>query len=91
MKIKEIQERNYRATVKRGQISKKTNNYDFFNKIHEEVKELYDAYIHTGNIDKMELADIILVCMSLAQHNKIDIDKALQAKVIINENRKDGK
>ena len=89
MKIKEIQERNYRATVKRGQITKKTNFYDFLRKTHEEVQELYDDYIHTGNVDPLELADIILVCMSLAKHNKIDIDKALQAKVIINENRKD--
>ena len=89
MKIKEIQERNYRATVKRGQITNETNTYDFLNKIHEEVDELYEAYIHHEIIDKMELADIILVCFSLAEHNKIDIDKALQAKVIINENRKD--
>ena len=89
MKIKEIQERNYRATVKRGQITETTNFYDFLSKTHEEVQELYDCYIHTGNVDPLELADIILVCMSLAKHNDIDIDKALQAKTIINENRKD--
>ena len=86
MKIKEIQKRNYRATVKRGQITKKTNFYDFLRKIHEEVQELYDCYIHTGNVDPLELADIILVCMSLAKHNKIDIDKELRKQVKIGRN-----
>ena len=91
MKIKEIQERNYRATVKRGQITETTNFYDFLRKIHEEVEELYHGYHHTGIVDPLELADIQLVCMSLAEHYGIDNKKALEQKTIINENRKDGK
>ena len=88
MDIKEIQERNYEATVKRGQITKETKDIQFINKIFDEVDELHSSN-YEKNLDPKELADIILVCLSFAKHKNIDIIKVMQEKVIFNENRKD--
>ena len=89
MEIKEIQERNYEATVKRGQITKETMSFEFVDKLKEELSELENHYFINGFIDEKELADVILVCLSFAKHKNIDIMKVMQEKVIFNENRKD--
>jgi len=89
MKIEEIQERNYNATVKRGQISKETGDVSFLVKLQEEFLELSNHYIKTGKLDPKELADIILVSLSFAKHKNIDIMKVMEEKVLFNETRKD--
>ena len=88
MDIKEIINRNYQATVKRGLITYETCFDEFINKIHEELVELNISNTYYG-FDKSELADIILVCFAMSKHFRIDILKELENKVIINENRKD--
>ena len=93
-KIKELADRNYNAQLKRGTITDKTIGDDFLCKIQEEIDELADSYtrylyIEKEQIDEKELADIILVCLSMAKHFKIDIFKVLEEKVVYNENRED--
>lgn len=89
MKIEEIQERNYKATVKRGQINRETTDYGFLEKISEEVEELGNHHYIEGFIDEKELADIVLVCLSFAKHKNIDLLKVMEEKVIFNEKRTD--
>lgn len=85
--MKELIERNYKSTVDRGLITPNTTKQDFFNKIKEEVFELEVYEIQNHKIDKLELADIILVCLNMAKHFNIDIEKALNEKIKINEQR----
>jgi NTP pyrophosphatase (non-canonical NTP hydrolase) len=99
--MKELFKRNYAATVKRGQISENTKNYDFTGKIDEEQGE-FEVALHESNMLNVkqanfktneeiedELSDIMIVCSAFAIHHKIDIEKAIERKVIFNENRKD--
>lgn len=90
MDLKEITERNYNATVKRGFISEETNFNDFYLKIVEETEELNLSkfpFSEDYDFDKLELADIILVCLAMAKHYNIDIQKALEEKTKFNEQR----
>lgn len=90
MDLKEIQQRNYEATVKRGLITEDTMFIEFGNKIAEELHELWESYKpHSEDVkfDESELADIILVCLAMAKHYGVDIQKALEEKTIFNENR----
>ncbi|PNX47080.1 MAG: hypothetical protein BV456_11465 [Thermoplasmata archaeon M8B2D] len=94
MDLKEIQERNYQATVKRGLITAATTFDDFIDKIKEETLELiYSAEIdiRSGDIkymfDELELSDIIITCFNMAKYYDIDIQKALEEKTLINETR----
>lgn len=86
MDLKEIQSRNYEATVRRGLITDKTTLNEFIAKMFEEVNEFRDAS-NFGITDGLELADIIIVCLSTAKHLDIDIQDWLEQKTIINENR----
>jgi predicted house-cleaning noncanonical NTP pyrophosphatase (MazG superfamily) len=78
--MKKIIEENYKVTVKRGLITEKTQIVDFLNKIDEEVKEFRDS------LEFHELADIILVCLNIAKHYNVDIEKQLINN--INKNKK---
>jgi NTP pyrophosphatase (non-canonical NTP hydrolase) len=92
MNLKQIIKRNYKATVKRGLITPTTNFNDFYLKIVEETEELNLSklpFTKDDWWDKTELADIILVCLAMAEHYKIDIEKVLEEKVKYNEQRKD--
>lgn len=93
MDLKEIQKRNYQATVNRGLITSKTTFHEFISKLHEEVFELGDSKKYcsdSGKIyfDNYELADIVLVCLAISEHYEVDILKALEEKTLINETRK---
>jgi predicted house-cleaning noncanonical NTP pyrophosphatase (MazG superfamily) len=77
----ELIEENYRSIIKRGLIAPKTSMQDFTNKLDEEVEEFKEAY------EAEELADIILVCLNIAKHFGIDIEKELLNKIEINKNR----
>jgi len=89
MDLKEITERNYKATVKRGLITPDTNTSHFIGKIDEELIELDEVCYIDGVSDESELADIIIVCLNMAKHFNIDIQEALEEKTIYNETRKD--
>lgn len=95
MDLKQIIDRNYGATKRRGLITDETRFEDFLCKIEEELEELNTSNLDFGyngfdeKFDEKELADIILVCLAMAKHYNIDIQKALEEKVIFNESRKD--
>jgi len=84
----EVQQRNYAATEKRGLINDKTDFIDFITKINEEMFELKDSYNET-EFDPSELADIVIVCESMALHYGIDLQKEKELKMIYNELRND--
>lgn len=86
--IQQLIDRNYAAQIRRGQITSDTTFSDFKLKIHEELKELSNSYYENVNFDPKELADIILVCFSMAKHFNIDIMQVLSDKVAYNEKRK---
>jgi NTP pyrophosphatase (non-canonical NTP hydrolase) len=90
MTIKEIINRNYTAQLKRGKVTKKIDFYDWIIDIRDEVNELWNSYPkHNSTFDEKELADIILVCLSMSKHYQIDIVKVLEEKTKYNEERKD--
>jgi NTP pyrophosphatase (non-canonical NTP hydrolase) len=88
--IEEIIERNYAAQLKRGKVTKKIDFYDWIIDIRDEVNELWNSYPkHNSTFDEKELADIILVCLSMYKNYNIDIVKTLEEKTLFNETRKD--
>lgn len=88
MTIQEITDRNYAAMVKRGQITKKTNSTKFIAKILDETEELMNS--KKGNkFDEKELADITLICFSMAKHYNINLVDAMKEKMLYNEQRID--
>lgn len=97
MDLKEITERNYKATVKRGIITDRTEFIDFIDKLEEEWIEVRESVElvsiskrpWTVKFDEKELSDVIIVCLSIAKHYGIDIQKALEEKTLYNEQRKD--
>jgi NTP pyrophosphatase (non-canonical NTP hydrolase) len=90
MTIKQIMNRNYAAQLKRGKVTKKIDFYDWIIDIRDEVNELWNSYPkHNSTFDEKELADIILVCLSMSKHYNIDIVKVLEEKTKYNEERKD--
>lgn len=94
MTLQELSQRNYKATVKRGQINALTTFEDFISKLNEEVNELDMSELpfnshKIGEFDEKELADVFLVCLAMAEHYKIDIMKVAEEKAIYNENRID--
>ena len=88
--IEEIINRNYTAQLKRGKVTKKIDFYDWIIDIRDEVNELWNSYPkHYSTFDEKELADIILVCLSMSKHYNIDIVKVLEEKTKYNEKRLD--
>ena len=81
--MKDIIEQNYNSIVKRGKIKKYTTLQEFIDKIDEEVNEFKESN------EPEELADIILVCLNLARHFNIDIEKELMNKISKNFERSD--
>lgn len=55
-------------------------------RIRDEVEELYDEACDANNYTE-ELADVIIMALSVAGYLGIDIDKAVQAKMEINRGR----
>ena len=85
--MKKIIQDNYDSIVKRGLITPKTTDQDFVNKLFEEVGEFEEIVSEHGMIDAEELADIILVCLNIAKHYNIDIEKELKNKIQVNFKR----
>ena len=89
MTIQEITDRNYLATVRRGLINKDTDFINFLEKIQEETYELEHSHFNYDQFNKSELADITLVCFSMAKHYGIDLIKVMEEKMLYNETRID--
>ena len=96
--MKEIIEANYKSIVDRGLIAPYTNLHNFLHKIKEEVQELeYGVFVDferdfISDYTKEELADVIMVCLNMAKHYDIDIEKEIKNKIKVNQQRaKDGK
>ena len=87
--IDDVVDRNYFANVRRGKISDKTNARVFIAKIHEEVGELIESWDGDDSFDKVELADVTLVCFSMAKHFDINLIDEMQKKMKVNEKRND--
>ena len=87
--IYDVTDRNYFANIRRGKISDKTNVRVFLAKIHEEVGELIESWDGDDSFDKVELADVTLVCFSMAKHLGINLVDEMQKKMKVNEKRND--
>ena len=87
--MKKIIEDNYKSIVDRGLIAPNyTTGEDFFVKLREETTELIDAYYsYDENGIKEELADVIMVCLNMAKHYKINIEQEIKNKIEINKQR----
>ncbi len=85
--MKDLIESNYKSIVKRGLITPYTSSEDFIMKLEEEVQEYIEAEKYTLPNVNEELADIILVCLNIARHYDVDIEKELIRKIKINETR----
>lgn len=82
MDLKEIQQRNYQATKRRGLITSNTCESDFVLKLCEEVEEFAEDY------SPEELADVVLVAFACAEHFNIDLFDEMKKKTLYNEKRK---
>jgi len=87
--IDDVVDRNYFANVKRLKISDKTTVRECLGKIHEEVGELIESWDGCDSFDKVELADVTLVCFSMAKHFDINLVDEMEKKMKVNEKRND--
>ena len=87
--IYDVVDRNYFANIRRGKISDKTNVRDCLAKIYEEVGELIESWDGDDSFDKVELADVTLVCFSMAKHFGIKLIDEMEKKMKVNEKRND--
>jgi NTP pyrophosphatase (non-canonical NTP hydrolase) len=85
--MKKLIEDNYSSIVARGLIHAATTKDEFVNKLWEECEEFTEVFNKTGMIDAEELADVILVCLNIAKHYNIDIEKEMRGKISVNFNR----
>jgi len=93
-KMKELIEANYKSIVDRGFITPTTTLFEFLDKIDEEVYELNDEALKPRDKSNLpeELADVIMVCLNMANHYNIDIEQEIKNKIEINKQRaKNGK
>jgi len=92
--MKELIEENYKSIVDRGYITPTTTLFEFLDKIDEEVYELNDEAMKPKQYSNLpeELADVIMVCLNMANHYNIDIEQEIKNKIEINKQRaKNGK
>jgi len=91
----EVAHRNYNSAVRRGKINDRTSIDHFVSKLKEEVNEFEESidYPKIGEsgilFDNSELADISIVCDSIAIHYAIDLQAEKEAKMLFNEKRND--
>jgi NTP pyrophosphatase (non-canonical NTP hydrolase) len=83
---KPTQKEIYECAVKRGKITKHTTRKQFLDAIASELLELAD---YTPQLQQSELADIVLVCYSMAEHYGFKLDQAIENKHEFNLTRKD--
>lgn len=82
--------RNYKAVVKRGLISPKTTQKEFWLKLNEEVDECHLPYMAKDKEElSKELTDVICVCTNWLTHLGFDIESLLIKNAVKNEQRAD--
>lgn len=84
--MKPTQKEIYDCAVKRGKITRQTTRKQFLEAIASELLELAD---YTPQLQQSELADIVLVCYSMAEHYGFQLDQATKNKHEYNLTRKD--
>lgn len=83
--IHKLQQRVWQNKLAKGFNT--TNVNQEFNLLYGEVSEAFDAWRKkTGGVPA-ELADIVIYTMALATMLDIDLEEAVQAKVVLNEKR----
>ena len=87
--LDDVVNRNYFANIRRLKISDKTTVREWLGKIHEEVGELIESWDGCDSFDKVELADVTLVCFSMAKHFDINLVDEMAKKMKVNEKRND--
>jgi len=97
--MKNLIQRNYDSTVKRGKITYKTTHAEFIDKEIEEDREFFHE-IGSINLTSpvvneiiskkaaIEVVDKILVNLNYLHHNGYDVLELIEEKIIINEQRK---
>ena len=92
--MKDLIEANYKSIVDRGFITPTTTLFEFLDKLDEEVRELNQEALISKEWSNLpeELADVIMVCLNMANHFNIDIQEEIKNKIKINKQRaKDGR
>ena len=89
MTLPEIIDLNYRATCKRKQITEYTRLGDMLDKAQEELNELREALSSGRGLDRKELADLALVCFTIAKHHGFDLIPEMEEKAKFNLIRED--
>lgn len=87
--MKELIEANYKSIVDRGFITPTTTLFEFLDKLDEEVRELNQEALTPKQYSNLpeELADVIMVCLNMANHFNIDIEEEIKNKIKINKQR----
>jgi hypothetical protein len=86
MKINEIAKENYKHAVRRGKIDENSSFFDFHLALKNEVDELFLSAMR-GDFDPSEAVDVILVPMSLLEHNGYDVEAEIIKKLEFNKVR----
>lgn len=88
--FEKLVERSYQTVIRRGKIDKNTTDFDFLEKVKEEVKEAEIEYLcYDEKNMEVEICDVILSCFSWLRHRKANIWKLLNEKTDFNEKRED--
>ena len=87
--MKPTQSEIYQCAVKRGKVTPQTTRKQFLEAIASELIELSQCEKSYEKDFKNELADIVLVCYSIAENYCINLDTAIEIKHNYNLTRKD--
>ena len=87
--MKPTQKEIYDCAVKRGKVTPQTTRKQFLEAIASELLELASEEPSFQTETALELADIVQVCYSMAEHNRINLDRAIAEKHNYNLTRKD--
>jgi hypothetical protein len=85
--MKPTQKEIYDCAVKRGKIGLNTTRKQFLDAIASELLELAEA--QDTPQERSELADIVLICYSYAEHHLFDLKQQIDKKHKYNLTRKD--
>ena len=88
-----LQQKAYRTALKRGKYDKPKTIATLMMGVVGECAEVVDADArgYKADTDKFqaELADVVINCMSIAEHLNFDLEKAIKKKMVFNDMRED--
>ena len=86
--MKELIQRHYEATRKRGCITADTDMKDFIEKMNEEFNEIEESYYKESFSDSInETVDLIAVCLNAIHHFGFDFEELYSKNVKHQESR----